>query len=187
MYSEVRTRSGWAIFMGIVTAALGVFLVLYPLITATLTTVLLAWALILVGLFQLIFALHSQKVGQFFWRVLSSLLYGVCGIMLALHPLAGVEALTVTLGALLLIQSVLQIVTAFRLRPLGGWGWFLFDAAVALLLGVLILAKWPSSSVWAIGTLVGISVFVSGIARIMVAAKIRRGATRINEFFHGTT
>jgi len=44
---------------------------------------------------------------------------------------------------------------------------------------MLILAKWPSSSLWAIGTLVGASVMMGGISRIMIASGIRSGVGRI--------
>jgi uncharacterized membrane protein HdeD (DUF308 family) len=69
--------------------------------------------------------------------------------------------------------------TAFQVRPLAGWGWFLFDAAASFFMGMLILVRWPSSSVWAIGTLVGVAVLMGGISRIMVASKIRSGATGV--------
>ena len=179
---EVKKRSAWSIFMGIVTAALGCFLIVYPLATAAITTVLLGWALIFVGLAQFVFALYSQTIGNFFLKVLLSLLYGICGIALAFFPIAGVAALTGVLGTLLLIQAGLLATTAFQLRPVEGWEWFLFDAASNLLLGILILAKWPSSSVWAIGTLVGVSVVMSGISRIMIATKIRSGAANVERF-----
>ena len=181
---EVKSRSGWGIFMGVLTAALGVFLVLYPMFTATITTVLLAWTLIFVGIAQFVFALSSHKVGEFFWKLLSSIVYVGCGALLAATPAAGVAVLTGTLGWLLVIQSVLQAVTAFQLKPLEGWGWFLVDAVCALLLGVLILAQWPFSSVWAIGTLVGVSVLMSGISRIVIASTIRTGAARVERLVH---
>ena len=174
---EVKKRSAWSIFMGVVTAALGVFLIVYPLTTATITTVLLGWVLIFVGIAQFVFALHSQTVGNFFLKVLLAVLYGITGVALAFFPLEGVEALTGLLGTLLLIQAGLLTVTAFQVKPLDGWGWFLADAAASLLLGVLIFLKWPSSSVWAIGTLVGFAVLMGGISRIMIATKIRSGAS----------
>jgi len=179
---ETRKRSSWSIFMGLLTAALGVFLIIYPLATATITALLLGWALIFVGLAQLVFAVHSKTVGSFFLKILSSLVYGICGIALAFFPIAGVVALTGVLGALLLIQAGLQTATAFQWRPLDGWGWFLADAAASLLLGILILARWPISSVWAIGTLVGVAVFMSGISRIMIAIKIRSGLATVERF-----
>ncbi len=161
---EVKSRSGWAIFMGVLTAALGAVLILYPLFAAAVTTVVLGWVLILAGIAQFVFALYAMQAGQFFWKLLSSLLYTACGIFIVASPATSLVALT---------------------RPVDGWGWLLFDAAWALLVGVLILAQWPSSSAWAIGTLVGASILMNGISRIAIASKIRSGATRVQQFAHG--
>ena len=70
---------------------------------------------------------------------------------------------------MLLVQAGLATATAFQIRPLEGWGWFLLDAATSCFLGIFILVKWPSSSVWAIGTLVGAAVLMGGISRTVVA------------------
>ena len=182
---EIKQRSAWSIFMGVLTAALGVFLIVYPLAAATMTTVLLGWALIFVGIAHFVFALNSQTAGNFFLKVFLSVLYGISGIALAFFPVVGVAALTGVLGTLLLIQAGLLTVTAFQLKPLDGWGWFLADAAASLLLAILILAGWPSSSVWAIGTLVGVSVFMGGVSRVMIATKIRSGAAKVQRFVQG--
>ena len=173
--ADIKKRSAWSIFMGVLTALLGVFLIAYPLATATITTVLFGWVLIFVAIAQFVFALHSQTIGKFFLKVLLGVLYGIAGVALAFFPIQGVAALTVLLGILLLAYAGVATATAFQMRPIEGWGWFLFDAAAALLVGILILARWPSSSIWAIGTLVGVAVLVGGISRIMIAAKIRKG------------
>ncbi len=177
---DVKKRSAWSIFMGVLTAALGVFLIAYPLATSTITTVLIGWVLILVGVAEFVFALHSQTAGSFFLKILFGVLFGISGIALALFPFEGVLALTILLGASLVAQGIVGTVMAFQVRPLDGWGWFLFDAATSFLLGGLILFRWPSSSVWAIGTLVGVSVLMGGISRIMIAARIRSGANRVD-------
>jgi uncharacterized membrane protein HdeD (DUF308 family) len=96
--------------------------------------------------------------------------------------LIGVATLTVFLGSLLMVYGIVAAVTAFQMRPVDGWGWFLVDAIVTVLIGVLILSRWPTSSLWAIGTLVGVSVLMSGISRIMIASKIRGGAARVEDF-----
>jgi uncharacterized membrane protein HdeD (DUF308 family) len=180
LIQEVRKRSVWSIFMGVLSATLGLFLIAYPMATATITTVLLGWTLIFVGVAQFVFALHSQTPGNFFLKILAGALYGITGIALAFAPMAGVEALTALLGTLLLVQAGLATVTAFQIRPLDGWGWYLFDAIVSLALGMLIIIKWPSSSMWAIGTLVGAAVLMGGISRTVVASKIRSGAGKVD-------
>ena len=181
---DIKKRSSWSIFMGVITAAIGAFLIIYPLATAAFTTLLLGWALIFVALAQFVFALHSQTVGKFFAKVLLSVLYGVCGIALAAFPLAGVAVLTMVLATLLLLYGGVATATAFQARPAQGWGWLLFDAAVSVLTGMLILARWPSSSFWAIGTLVGVSVLIGGVSRIMIAATIRSGIGDIDRSIH---
>jgi uncharacterized membrane protein HdeD (DUF308 family) len=173
---DIRKRATWSILMGVLTAVLGVFLIAYPLATATITTFLFGWVLIVVGIAQFVFALHSQTAGKFFLKVLLGILYLIAGVLVAFSPLAGVAALTILLGIFLLAYGGVAMVTAFQMRPVQGWGWFLFDAIVSLLVGVLILARWPGSSVWAIGTLIGCAVLIGGVSRIMIAARIRRGA-----------
>jgi len=187
LIQEVKKRSGWSIFTGVLSAVLGLFLIAYPLATATITTVLLGWTLIFVGVAQFVFALHSQTPGNFFLKILAGALYGITGIALALAPMAGVEALTALLGTMLLVQAGLATATAFQIRPLDGWGWFLFDAATSFLLGILILVKWPSSSVWAIGTLVGAAVLMGGISRTVVTSKIRSGAGKVDRTIQTVT
>ena len=93
----------------------------YPLVTATITTVLLGWVLIFVGIALFVFALHSQTIGNFFLKILLSLLYGISGIALAFFPVAGVVALTLMLGTLLLIQAGLLTAIALQLEPVEGW------------------------------------------------------------------
>jgi len=39
---------------------------------------------------------------------------------------------------------------------------------------LMIYAQWPSSSAWAIGTLVGISMIFSGVARVMMSLAVRK-------------
>ncbi len=183
--NDVKKRSGWSIAMGILTAVLGVFLIIYPFATAMITTVLLGWILILVGIAQFVFALHTQTVGNFFLKILLGILYVVAGIALAFLPIEGVIFLTGVLGTLLLVQAGVLTVAAFQMKPLDGWGWYLADAIASLLLGILIFVKWPNSSMWAIGTLVGVAVLVGGISRIMLAAKIRSDAGQLGRYVGG--
>ena len=168
--------------MGVITAVIGAFLIAYPLLTGTIATVLLGWALIFVGIAYLVFALHSQTVGNFFLQVLLAVIYGLCGVALAFFPIAGVAALTVVLGTVFLVYAGAATTLAFQVRPVQGWGWFLFDAAISFATGILILAKWPSDSFLAVGTLVGASVLMGGISRIVIAARIRSGVGSVQRF-----
>ena len=52
----------------------------------------------------------------------------------------------------------------------------LVDGIITLLLGLMIYRQWPSSAAWAIGTLVGVSMIVSGITRVMLSLAVRQAA-----------
>jgi len=41
---------------------------------------------------------------------------------------------------------------------------------------LMIYLQWPSSSNWAIGTLVGVSLIVSGVTRLMLSLAVRKAA-----------
>jgi len=62
------------------------------------------------------------------------------------------------------------------MRTMRGAFWVLVDGIVTLLLGLMIYVQWPSSSVWAIGVLVGVSMIISGVTRIMLSLAVRKVA-----------
>jgi len=73
----------------------------------------------------------------------------------------------------------LDIVLFFKMRSLGGSSWVLVDGIVTLLLGLMIYMQWPSSSAWAIGILVGVSMIISGVTRVMLSLAVRKVRTAV--------
>lgn len=179
---KAKKRAAWSILMGVLTAALGTILIVYPLVTAKVTSVIVGWVLIFVAAAQFIFALHSPQPRSFLLKLLGAAAFAIVGAALVFAPMASVEALTGLLGTLLLVQAGLATVTAFQIRPLAGWPWYLLEATISFALGLLILVTWPFSSVWAIGVLVGVAVFTAGIVRIVVAIKVRREERSMEPF-----
>ena len=179
--SDVKSRSGWGIFLGILTALLGILLIAFPLFAATVTTIFIACILVIAGVFELVQALRAHTVGTFFLRLLLGIVYGIGGLILLMNPLWGVAVLTVVLGVMLLFEAGATTILGFNMRPASGWGWLIFDAAITAILGILILAHWPRSAIWALGTLVGAAVLVRGITRIALSAGLRRAAGRFDD------
>jgi uncharacterized membrane protein HdeD (DUF308 family) len=143
-------------------------------VAAVAVNAVIAWLIVLGGAVHLVMAFHARGAGSVIWRALVGLAYIVFGGYLLIHPFLGVASLTLLLASLFLIEGVLDIVLYARLRPVHGTGWLLLDGLVTLLLSLLIWAHWPSSSVWAIGTLVGVSMIMSGVARVMMSLAARR-------------
>jgi uncharacterized membrane protein HdeD (DUF308 family) len=156
-------------------------LVVYPLFAAKVTTIVIGSILVIAGVFELIQALRAHTVGAFFMRLLLGVVYGFGGVVLLLNPLWGVAVLTVALGVMLVVEAGAAAVLAFQMKPISGWGWLLFDAAITAILGFLILAHWPASSIWAIGTLVGAALFIRGVTRIALSTRLRRVMGKLEE------
>jgi uncharacterized membrane protein HdeD (DUF308 family) len=83
------------------------------------------------------------------------------------------------LAFLFFLEGVLDFMLWWKTRSSNGAFWILVDSVVTLILGGMIYAHWPSSSEWAIGTLVGISMIMSGVARLMLSMAVRRMATQL--------
>lgn len=181
--SDVRSNANWSIFLGVLIIALGVFLVAYPFMTAAATVLMLGTILFVAGVVEFVLALRFRSAGDFFLKLFSSIIYGITGFLLFTRPLMGVVVLTVLVGGMLLAQGIILGVLAFKVGSERGRGWLLLDSAITIVLSLLILGQWPASSIWAIGTLVGIAVIVRGITRIATASAMRRVATGIEDLY----
>lgn len=177
--SEMKSRAGWGIFLGVLVAGLGLLLLLYPLVTAALTALLFGCILVIVGVAEIVAGFRAHTVGTLFLRLLLGAAFCAGGLFLLFLPIPGVALLTVALGAMLLVEALLTVALSFQMRPAAGWGWLLLDAAVSLILGGLILAHWPRSSIWAIGTLVGAAVLMRGLTRIAVSIALTTAASDV--------
>ncbi len=172
----MRQISTSSILWGVLLVLLGMMAVASPLIAAVAVNVAIAWLIVLAGVVHLIVAFHTHEAGSMLWRLLVGLAYVAFGIYLIARPAVGVASLTLVLATLFLIEGVFDIALFLKARAIGGARWILFDGIISLLLGGMIYAQWPSSSAWAIGTLVGVSLICSGVTRIMVALAVRKTA-----------
>jgi len=68
----------------------------------------------------------------------------------------------------------LDIIVFFKTRSTEGSGWVPMDGLITLILGLMIYLQWPSSSLWAVGTLVGVSMIISGVSRTMLSLALRK-------------
>jgi uncharacterized membrane protein HdeD (DUF308 family) len=170
----VRRASAWSIAWGVLLIILGILAISSPLLAAVAVSLVIAWLIMFAGAVHVVLAFHTHRAGSVIWKLLVGLAYVLLGAYLIAHPLLGVASLTLVLASLFLIEGILDIILFFRMRPLRGSSWVLMDGIITLLLGLLIYIHWPSSSAWAIGTLVGVSMMISGVAGVMVSLAVHK-------------
>ena len=83
--------------------------------------------------------------------------------------------LTLILGASLLASGIMRIILAFSMKQETPWIWILLSGAITLLLGLLILAHWPISSLYILGLFLGIDLVMAGAGWIGLGFGLHRG------------
>ena len=172
----VRRVSTLTILWGVSLICLGVLALASPMLAAVAVNALIGWLIILAGVVHIVVAFLSREAGSVIWRLLVGLAYVAFGGYVIARPTLGVVSLTLLLASLFLVEGIFDIIQFFRAPPGLRSTWFLLDGVVTLFLGLMIYMQWPSSSAWAIGTLVGVSLIFSGVTRVMVSLTVRRAA-----------
>ncbi len=175
----VRHASTWSILFGVLLIVLGMLAVGSPVLAAVAVNAVIAWLIVLAGVVHLALAFHTRAAGSVVWRLLVGIAYVFFGVYLIAHPALGVVSLTLVLASLFLVEGIFAIAVFFQMRSVGGSSWILIDGIVTLLLGLMIYLQWPSSSAWAIGTLVGVSLIISGVSRLMLSLAVRKATAAL--------
>jgi uncharacterized membrane protein HdeD (DUF308 family) len=178
MVGSIKRASGWSIALGIIMIIAGIIAIFAPWEAGLVITLVVGWSAIFNGAAQIVFAFRTHGGLHIALEVILGIIYIIAGIFLLMHPRSGLLALTLVLASFLLVYGVFALLLSFKFRPRRGWGWVLFDGIITILLGILIWAHWPINSEWVVGTLFGISIFISGITRLMMSLAIRGMASQ---------
>src|SRR5690625_5162369 len=133
---------------------------------------MVGWLLIVGGISGLITIIRAgSSESGFWWNLITAIVFILAGVSLLWQPLTGILTLTIILAAYLIASGLSKIAASFGYRrDVGrGWGWMLFSALVDLALGIIIVLGLPGVAGWVLGLLVGINLFFTGVALIMLA------------------
>ncbi|MFE9941626.1 HdeD family acid-resistance protein [Streptomyces hirsutus] len=161
-------------------AALGVILVVAGLIGlfytgfATLTTmVLFGWLLLIGGVVSLLHAVQARHSNFFWLAVIVAALNIAAGVVVLHTPEAAAEALTMFAALLFLTGGVFRLVGSMVVRG-PQFGVTLLQGVLGLLLGILVLITWPSSSQYVIGAFLSLTLLFDGLGLIATGYGGRR-------------
>ena len=138
---------------------------------ATVASVLVVGVMMIVaGAAEVISAFQIKSWGKFLLWVLLGLLYVVAGFVTFENPLLAAVLLTLILGASLVASGIMRIILAFSMKRETPWIWVALSGVITLLLGVLILARWPVSSLYILGLFLGIDLIMAGAGWIGIGS-----------------
>ena len=177
---EAKKNAGWLVALGVLTVIAGGLAIGSPLLSGLSVVVFIGVALAIGGVARTIAAFSAGSFGQGTLAFIGGIFTFGAGLILAARPGIGLATLTLMLGAYLLVDGISGTVLAFRVRPESGWGSILFSAVTGVILGFLLLREWPLSGMWAIGTLLGVNLLVSGFSMISVGSAARSLAKQVS-------
>lgn len=172
-------RNGKGFGFGLL-VALGTVLVLGGIVglvyagAATLTSMILfGWLLLIGGVVGLAQAIQVRKENAFWLVVAVSALNIAAGVILLRRPEVGATTLTLFVALLLLGAGMFRIVggiASMSVRMI----WTVMVGVIDLVLGLLVLAEWPSNSLYTIGTFISLALLFDGLSLVSLGLTGRR-------------
>jgi len=175
--APLRAKWGWIVALGVVYLIAG-FIALGSVVMATVASVFVVGVMMIVaGVAEIINAFQCKGWGKFLIWALLGVLYIVAGFITFENPLFAAVILTLLLGAALVASGIVRIFLAFSMKRESPWIWVLLSSLIMLVLGVLILARWPVSSVYVLGIFLGIDLVMAGAGWLGLGFALHRGGT----------
>jgi len=172
----LRAKCGWIIALGVIYVFAGL-IALYSVVAATVASVFVVGIMMLIaGVSEVINAFQVKSWGKFLLWVLLGALYIIAGFVTFENPLLAAAILTLMLGAALAAPGIMRIILAFSMKEGSAWIWLALSSAITLLLGLLILAHWPVSSLYILGLFLGIDLVVAGAGWIAIGLGLKSRA-----------
>jgi uncharacterized membrane protein HdeD (DUF308 family) len=170
---EMIRNWGWFLAFGIVLMVLGLAAVVRSVTATVASMMFFGWLMVFASIIDLVQAFMVGKWAGFFTHLLLAILFGITGVIFIKNPTISAEAATLVMSMFFLIAGIYQLVVAFWTH-LPGYGWHVANGVITSLLGVLLLAQWPISGLYAIGLFVGISLIFYGWTWIAMALGLRK-------------
>jgi uncharacterized membrane protein HdeD (DUF308 family) len=170
---QVREALGrsWKALMavGVIAIVIGCIAIIVPAVFSVGAAIFAGWVLVIVSAFLTAAAFSAHSVGSVAVRLAWAVLTFIVGIWLIVEPHNGTLTLTLVLGIYFLLMGITRITVALMSRGQPNAGLVGLSGACGLLIGILVLAKFPSSADWAIGLLIGIDLIFAGWTLTSVA------------------
>jgi uncharacterized membrane protein HdeD (DUF308 family) len=159
-----RLSGKWAsiVAFGALLVILGVTALIFARTATTVTITLNGVFFLIAGVAEIVIGARSRQWRRFFLWLAGGALYLAVGGLCIANPGLAFHSLTLSLGACLIAAGVVRLYVAARLPPVRLRPVVFLAAAATFLLGLIIVSRWPSDSVYVIGMLLGVDLLLQG-------------------------
>ena len=172
---DIKKSTGAVIFLSIALIILGILAIIAPAIASAFFTAMIGWITLISGGVMIVQSFRSHPVRGFWLNLIVCILYAIAGIYILLNLGKALLALTLAFGILFVVEGIFTIIMAFTQRAGRSMSWLVvLNGMVTMILGIMVLNRWPFSALWLIGLYVGISLLMSGISLLVAALAARK-------------
>lgn len=162
-----QKSSVWYILGGILSIFVGFYAMGRPGLATLAVTQVVGIIALASGIVLFLAAVFGKARQHRLYDFFSAFLRIIVGLLLISNVLKGVLILTLVLGSIFIIEGIYGLVLGLKLRGKNpAWGWVVFSGLAALVLGIMLIAKFPGSAISAIGLLFGINCIFTGATLI---------------------
>ncbi|MGV0028589.1 HdeD family acid-resistance protein [Phormidesmis priestleyi] len=172
---NIKKSTGWVIALSIALIVLGMLAIVAPGIASAFFTSFMGWIVLISGGVMIVEAFQSKPVRGFWLTLMVGIFYAIAGIYILLNVGAAMLALTFAFGILFIVEGIYTIIMAFTHKAGHRMSWLVaVNGVVTLILGIMVINRFPFSALWLIGLYVGISLLMSGVSLLVAALAVRR-------------
>lgn len=173
--TEIKTTTGWVMALSIGLILLGILAILMPGIASAVFTSAIGWIALISGILQIVQAFQARAIKALWLSLGVGVLYAIAGLYILFNLVKATAVLTLAFGLLFIAEGFFTIIMAFTYRAGRSMSWFVaINGIITLILGILVINRWPFSSLWLIGLYVGISLLFSGASLLGSALAARK-------------
>jgi uncharacterized membrane protein HdeD (DUF308 family) len=172
----LRAKCGWIIALGVVYLVAGIVALSSVAFATAVSVFLVGVMMIVAGVAEVINAIQVKSWGKSLVWALLGLLYIVAGVLTFENPLLTAKFLTLLLGFFLLASGITKIFLAFSIKA--GMPTFVvvLSGLITVLVGAVILAAWPVSSLVVLGIFLAVDLISSGVGWISIGLGLKARA-----------
>ncbi|RKD95773.1 uncharacterized membrane protein HdeD (DUF308 family) [Halopiger aswanensis] len=159
---------------GAVVGLLGLLAIAFPLATGLSLTMGFGALLVLSGVVHGAHAVTARGWRGRIWQAALAVVAILAGLIAFMNPVVGLVTLTLVLVGYLLADGVAELWMGLRMAGQPGRTSIVASGVISLVLAGLLWVGFPATASWAIGLLVGVSLFMTGLSMGIVAISGRR-------------
>ncbi|GHF43546.1 HdeD family acid-resistance protein [Streptomyces griseosporeus] len=170
---KLKRDFSWIAVLGVILVIAGLVGLVYVAVATLTSMILFGWLLLIGGVVGLLHAVQARGTSFFWLGVIVAALNIAAGVVVIRRPDAAAAALTMFAALLFLSAGLFRVVGSLVVRG-SQFGWTLLLGVFDLLLGILVLAEWPSSSQYVIGTFFSLALLFDGLGLLATGFGGRR-------------